>query len=97
LGYVNLATANDHYSVLCLFGARSDSFGKGQISLGHFVTTLTVSSMAYAELEPISNLAEVAMLRCCDFMSLWQPAGIDAASLVISSTTAATPIASLEN
>jgi len=73
-------------------------YGKGQISLVT-VTTLTVSSMAYAELEPISNLAEVfarryaSMLRFHEFMQ--QPAGIDAASLVISSTT--TPIASLEN
>jgi len=43
--------------------------------------------MAYAELEPISNLAEVfarryaSMLRFHEFMQ--QPAGIDAASLVI--------------
>jgi ATP-binding cassette subfamily B protein len=59
---------------------------KGQISLGHFVTTLTVCSMAYAELEPISNLAEVfarryaSMLGYHEFMQ--QPVGVDAASLV---------------
>jgi ATP-binding cassette subfamily B protein len=59
---------------------------QGQISLGHFVTTLTVSSMAYAELEPISALAEVfarryaSMLRYHEFMQL--PAGLDAATLV---------------
>lgn len=47
---------------------------RGQVSLGHFVTTLTVSSMAYSELEPISNLAEIfarryaAMLRFHEFM-----------------------------
>jgi ATP-binding cassette subfamily B protein len=58
---------------------------QGQISLGHFVTTLTVSSMAYAELEPISSLAEVfarryaSMLRFHEFMKL--PVGTDAASL----------------
>lgn len=58
---------------------------RGQISLGHFVTTLTVSSMAYSELEPISNLAEVfarryaSMQRLHEFMEL--PTGTDAASL----------------
>ncbi|GAB4364754.1 MAG: ABC transporter ATP-binding protein [Elainellaceae cyanobacterium] len=58
---------------------------QGQISLGHFVTTLTVSSMAYSELEPISNLAEVfarrfaSMQRLHEFMQL--PSGIDAANL----------------
>jgi ATP-binding cassette, subfamily B, bacterial len=58
---------------------------QGRISLGHFVTTLTVSSMAYAELEPISQLAEVfarryaSMQRLQEFMDL--PSGNDAASL----------------
>lgn len=58
---------------------------QGQISLGHFVTTLTVSSMAYSELEPISSLAEVfarryaSMQRLHEFMKL--PAGNDAANL----------------
>lgn len=58
---------------------------RGQISLGHFVTTLTVSSMAYAELEPISQLAEVfarryaSMQRLHEFMEL--PSGRDAAIL----------------
>lgn len=58
---------------------------RGQISLGHFVTTLTVSSMAYSELEPISGLAEVfarrysSMLRYHEFMHL--PEGKDAIDL----------------
>lgn len=58
---------------------------RGQISLGHFVTTLTVSSMAYSELEPISSLAEVfarrfaSMQRLHEFMQL--PVGRDAAAL----------------
>jgi ATP-binding cassette, subfamily B, bacterial len=58
---------------------------QGRISLGHFVTTLTVSSMAYAELEPISSLAEVfarryaSMQRLHEFMKL--PVGSDAAAL----------------
>lgn len=63
---------------------------QGRISLGHFVTTLTVSSMAFAEVEPISQLAEVfarryaAMLRFHEFMQL--PAGTDAGNLVIDPT-----------
>jgi ATP-binding cassette subfamily B protein len=57
----------------------------GQISLGHFITTLTVSSMAYAELEPISSVAEVfarryaSMLRYHEFMQ--RPNGMDGISL----------------
>lgn len=58
---------------------------QGQISLGHFVTTLTVSSMAYAELEPLSELAEVFARRYASMQSLHEflalPAGIDAVSL----------------
>ena len=58
----------------------------GNISLGHFVTILTVSSMAYAELKPITHLAEIfsrryaSMKRLHDFIQL--PAGTDAASLI---------------
>ncbi len=59
---------------------------QGNISLGHFITVLTVSSMAYAEVEPITNLAEVfarryaSMIRFHEFMQL--PSGRDAGSLV---------------
>jgi len=58
---------------------------RGQISLGHFVTTLTLSSMAYAELEPISHMAEIfarryaSMQKFHEFMQT--PLGSDAASL----------------
>ncbi|WP_013323997.1 ABC transporter ATP-binding protein [Gloeothece verrucosa] len=57
----------------------------GHISLGHFVTTLTVSSMAYAELEPISQVAEIfsrrysSLARLHEFMEL--PSGTDAGSI----------------
>jgi ATP-binding cassette, subfamily B, bacterial len=60
-----------------------------RISLGYFVTALTVSSMAYAELEPISALAEVfarryaSMIRFHQFMQ--QPEGTDAINLVSTS------------
>jgi ATP-binding cassette, subfamily B, bacterial len=58
---------------------------RGELSLGHFVTLLTVSSMAYAELEPLSILAEVlarryaSMLRFHEFMQ--EPVGSDAIDL----------------
>lgn len=59
---------------------------QGKISLGHFVTTLTISSMAYAEVEPICQLAEIfarryaSMIRFHEFMQL--APGQDAGSLV---------------
>jgi len=65
---------------------------EGKISLGHFITVLTVSSMAYAEVEPITNLAEVfarryaAMIRFHEFMHL--PIGQDAGSLMKAGTGA---------
>ncbi len=58
---------------------------RGELSLGHFVTLLTVSSMAYAELEPLSILAEflarryASMLRFHEFMN--EPVGSDAIEL----------------
>ncbi|MFB6277267.1 MAG: ABC transporter ATP-binding protein [Halothece sp.] len=58
---------------------------RGNISLGHFITTFTVASMAYAELDPISNLSEmfarryVSMLRFHEFAQT--PSSPEAASL----------------
>lgn len=57
-----------------------------RISLGYFVTALTIASMAYAELEPISALSEVfarryaSMIRFHQFMQ--QPEGTDAVNLL---------------
>jgi ATP-binding cassette, subfamily B, bacterial len=88
LGYIKLGTFRTTIIQFCVFsilGLTLAATLKGIISLGHFITTLTVSSMAYAELEPISNLAEVfarryaSMLGYHEFMQ--QPVGIDAASL----------------
>jgi ATP-binding cassette, subfamily B, bacterial len=79
LGYVKLATLQRTLVQICVFAVlvlTLISAVRGEISLGHFVTTLTVSSMAYSELDPISNLAEVfarryaSMLRFHDFMHL---------------------------
>jgi len=86
--YVNLYTWQKVVTQTCVFGvllAMLMATVQGRISLGHFITALTVSSMAYAELDPISQLAEIfarryaSMLRFHEFMQ--QPAGRDAASL----------------
>ncbi len=88
-GYVILGTWQDFIIQSCVFGllvmTLLATLG-GHISLGHFITTLTVSSMAYSELEPISNLGEVfarryaSMLRFHEFME--EPLGTDAVNLV---------------
>ena len=89
LGYIKLSTWQRTIIQFCVFailGLVLAATVNGQISLGHFVTVLTVSSMAYAELEPINNLAEIfarryaSMLRYHELMQ--QPTGVDAASLV---------------
>jgi ATP-binding cassette subfamily B protein len=88
-GYVILTTWQELIIQSCVFIILMLTLVatlRGQISLGHFVTTLTVSSMAYSELEPISNLAETfarryaAMLRFHEFME--QPSGNDRINLV---------------
>lgn len=88
-GYVQLSTWQRTVVQSCVFGILALTLlatMRGQISLGHFVTTLTVSSMAYAELDPISELAEffsrryASMLRFHEFMQ--RTAGSDATSLV---------------
>ncbi len=91
-GYVYLFTWQRSVIQSCVFGVLGLTLWatlQGQISLGHFITTLTISSMAYSELEPISVIAEVfarryaSMLRFHEFMK--QPIGVDAASLALSS------------
>ncbi|AFZ36727.1 Xenobiotic-transporting ATPase [Stanieria cyanosphaera PCC 7437] len=88
-GYVVLGTWARTMIQACVFAILLVTLiatVRGDISLGHFITTLTVSSMAYAELEPITQLAEIfarryaSMQRFHDFIKL--PAGTDAASLV---------------
>ena len=87
-GYIDLATWQRTVVWMCVFfilGLTLAATVGGSISLGHFVTTLTVSSMAYAEVEPICIFAEAfarryaSMLRYHEFMQ--QQAGLDAASL----------------
>ncbi|MGJ3253620.1 MAG: ABC transporter ATP-binding protein [Elainellaceae cyanobacterium] len=88
-GYVKLFTWQRSVIQSCVFGVLILTLWatiRGEISLGHFITTLTISSMAYSELEPISTIAEVfarrfaSMLRFHEFMKV--PTGLDAATLV---------------
>lgn len=95
LGYVKLQTWQKTVIQVCVFSVLTLTLLatlQGEISLGHFVTTLTVSSMAYSELEPISQLAETfarryaSMLRFHEFME--HPVGKDAAGIVLDSDDA---------
>ncbi|MBW4654708.1 MAG: ABC transporter ATP-binding protein/permease [Kaiparowitsia implicata GSE-PSE-MK54-09C] len=87
-GYVALFTQTELFIQSCVFAILALTLWatvQGQISLGHFITTLTLSSMAYSELEPISDMAEVfarrfaSMVRFHEFMQI--PNGQDAAVL----------------
>ena len=88
LGYVKLGMWERLIVQSCVFLVLAFTVMatvQGKISLGHFITTLTISSMAYAEVEPISQLAEVfarryaSMVRFQEFMQL--PVGTDASAL----------------
>ncbi len=88
LGYIKIATWQRSLVQTCVFVVLALTLWatvQGQISLGHFVTTFTVSSMAFAEVDPICDLAEMfarryaAMLRFQEFLEL--PAGQDAGQL----------------
>lgn len=88
LGYIKLATWQRTVVQSCTFVVLALTLWatvQGTISLGHFVTILTVSSMAYAEVDPICDLAEMfvrrygAMVRFQEFIAL--PAGTDAGQL----------------
>ena len=65
-GYVHLATWQRTVVQSCVFGVLGLTLVAAvqqRISLGHFITTLTISSMAYAELEPLSLVAEIIARR----------------------------------
>jgi len=88
--YVKLITWQKTVIQFCVFtilGLTLVATVDGRISLGHFVMTLTLSSMAYAELEPISTLAEVfarrysSMLRFHEFLQ--EPTSFDSSSLLV--------------
>ncbi|MBE8969917.1 ABC transporter ATP-binding protein [Nostocales cyanobacterium LEGE 12452] len=97
-GYTILGTWQRTVIQFCVFtilGLTLAATVNGRISLGHFVMTLTLSSMAYAELEPISSLAEVfarrysSMLRFHEFLQ--EPTASDSASLLEESNQAESP------
>ncbi len=97
-GYVKLATWQRTVIQFCVFtmlGLTLAATVDGRISLGHFIMTLTLSSMAYAELEPISTLAEVfarrysSMLRFHEFLQ--EPIASDSASLLEESNQTESP------
>jgi ATP-binding cassette, subfamily B, bacterial len=97
LGYVKLSSWQKTIIQICVFSVLALTLlatVQGKISLGHFITTLTVSSMAYSELEPITNLAEIfarryaSMLGFHEFMQ--RPLGRDAAGIVLHATDTAT-------
>lgn len=88
-GYVNLITWQKAVIQFCVFsilGLTLAATVNGRVSLGHFIMTLTLSSMAYAELEPISNLAEVfarrfsSMLRFHEFLQ--EPIGNESVGIL---------------
>ncbi len=88
-GYIKLSTWQRTVIQFCVFmvlGLTLAATLGGQISLGHFITTLTVSSMAYSELEPISNLAEIFARRYASMIRLHQffqkPPGVDSVNIL---------------
>ncbi|ODH00910.1 ABC transporter ATP-binding protein [Nostoc sp. KVJ20] len=97
-GYTKLATWQRTVIQFCVFtilGLTLAATADGRISLGHFVMTLTLSSMAYSELEPISTLGEVfarrysSMLRFHEFLQ--EPTASDSASLLEESNQTESP------
>lgn len=91
-GFVKLNCRQNTLVQVCVFSVLSFTLlaaAREQISLGHFITVFTVTSMAYAELSPIHSLTEtlarryVPMLHFHELMQ--QPAGLD--SPIIHPTT----------
>lgn len=87
-GYINLNVRQNTLVQLCVFSVLAFTLlaaVRKEISLGHFITVFTITSMAYAELAPIHHLSEilarrlVPMLRFHEFMQ--QPPGPDAINL----------------
>lgn len=83
-GFVKLNCRQNTLVQICVFSVLSFTLlaaVQKQISLGHFITTFTITNMAYAELSPIHGLIEtlarryVAMLHFHELME--QPAGAD--------------------
>ncbi|MCL1465312.1 ABC transporter ATP-binding protein [Argonema galeatum] len=87
-GYVKLNTWQRTVVQFCVFmvlGLTLAATVGGKISLGHFITTLTVSSMAYSEVEPLSQLAEIFARRYASMLSfhefIQKPSGQDSVEI----------------
>lgn len=89
LGYIKLGMQERTMVQICIFLIFLFTLiptVQGKISIGYFVTIFTISMMAYTELDPITQLAEVfarryaSMVRFHEFMKL--PTGTDAGSLI---------------
>jgi ATP-binding cassette subfamily B protein len=88
-GYTILSTYQRTIVQSCMFVVLIGALWlttSGKISIGHFITVLTVASMAYAEVDPICELAEMfarryaPMARFQEFTAL--PVGSDAGALL---------------
>ncbi|MEL6161676.1 MAG: ABC transporter ATP-binding protein [Cyanobacteria bacterium J06623_5] len=88
-GYTILSTYQRTIVQSCMFVVLCTTLWltvRGNISIGHFITVLTVASMAYAEVDPICELAEMfarryaPMARFQEFTAL--PPGNDAGALL---------------
>jgi ATP-binding cassette subfamily B protein len=97
-GYVKLGTYQTTIIQCCLFAVLGFMLAAtvgGKISLGYFVTAYTLASMAYSELTPISQLAEVfarryaSMIRFHEFLQL--PEGQDGVHLSVNPNEQSTP------
>lgn len=97
-GYVILNTTQRtmiQFCVFVVFGMTLAATVGGHISLGHFIMVYTLASMAYAELEPISSLAEVfarrisSMLRFHEFLQ--EPSSVDASRILEAPTLPSKP------
>ena len=88
-GYTILSTYQRTIVQSCMFVVLVSTLWltvHNNISVGHFITVLTVASMAYAEVDPICDIAEMfarryaPMSRFQEFIAL--PAGRDAGALL---------------
>lgn len=93
-GYTVLSTYQRTIVQSCMFVVLTCTLWltvKGNISIGHFITILTVASMAYAEVDPICELAELFARRYAPMASFQAftalPPGNDAGALLPNSPT----------
>lgn len=88
-GYTILSTYQRTIVQSCMFVVLACSLWltvSGKISIGHFITVLTVASMAYAEVDPICEIAEMFARRYAPMARFQEltalPPGSDAAALL---------------